>query len=394
MEGDAKMNSHKRKLVMLRYLDISVILILLALGAISYVAVSSAKINDPSIPSIADKQLMWYAVGFVVIILSLFIDYRRFEQFAYWFYGLGVLLLLLLYIPGVTDAKKGARSWFELGPVNFQPSELMKIFVIFAMAKVLANSKEIKLKSWKTLGKTALIFLVPFVLIYKQPDLGTALIFLAIVSSMLLVAGLDWRIILALVLLAAVCVGAVFWLYLHHMPVLEKILGDHQIKRIDTFLDPTADVSNSGWQVTQGMIAIGSGQLLGKGYQQGTQIRGSWVPEPHNDFIFTVIGEEFGFVGASILLCLFIYLIYRMVHIALAAQDFFGTYVVAGVIGMIVFQVYQNIGMTVGLMPVTGINLPFISYGGSSLVATMLAIGIVLNVGMRRKKILFYSQND
>lgn len=376
---------------MLRYLDLSMILIVMALGVISYIAVSAAKFNDPGY---ADKQLVFYAVGFIVIIASLFIDYRRFGQFAYWFYGFGILLLLLLYVPGVTSAKKGAESWFDLGPVSFQPSELMKLFVVFALAKVLADAKEIKIKSWKTLGKTALIFLIPFGLIVKQPDLGTALIFLAIIASMLLVAGLDWRIITVLVLIAALCVGAVFWLYFFHMPLLEEVLDNHQIERIGTFVDPTADVSNSGWQVTQGMIAIGSGQLLGKGYHQGTQIQGKWVPEPHNDFIFTVIGEEFGFVGVSILLCLFIYLVYRMVHIALAAQDFFGTYLVAGVIGMLVFQVYQNIGMTVGLMPVTGINLPFISYGGSSLVTTMLAIGIVLNVGMRRKKILFYNKND
>lgn len=380
--------NRKHELIMLRYLDVSMLLIIAALGVISYVAISSAKFNDPSY---ADKQLMWYAVGFVVLIASLLIDYRRIGQISYWLYGFGIVLLLLLYPFG--EETKGAQSWFDLGFTNFQPSEVMKIFLILALAKILADAKEIKIKSWKTLLKTAILFAVPFGLIFIQPDLGTALVFLGIIASMLLVAGLDWRIILILVLLAALAVGTVLWLYFYQMPILENILKDHQINRISSFLDPTSNADGNGWQIVQGMIAIGSGQLLGKGFHQGTQTQGNFVPEQHNDFIFTVIAEEFGFVGASVLLCLFIYLIYRMVHIALAAQDFFGTYVVAGVIGMLVFQIYQNIGMTVGLMPVTGITLPFISYGGSSLVTTMLSVGLVLNVGMRRKKILFYNKD-
>lgn len=385
--------NRKRELKMLRYLDVSILLIIVALGVISYTAISSAKFYDPSF---AEKQLMWYAIGFVAILSSLLIDYRHIGQYAYWLYGLGIVLLLLLYVPGIgmdpTDTK-GARSWMNLGVTQFQPSELMKIFIILALAKVLADTKEVRIKSGKAILKTTLIFAIPFALIVSQPDLGTALIFLGIIASMLLVAGLDWRIILVLVLIAALAVASVFWLYFYHKPILEKVLEPHQINRIGSFLDPTSDVDGNGWQIVQGMIAIGSGQLLGKGYQNGTQTQGMWIPEAHNDFIFPVIAEEFGFVGASVLLCLFIYLVYRMVHIALAAQDFFGAYLVAGVIGMLVFQIYQNVGMTVGLMPVTGINLPFISYGGSSLVSTMLAVGLVLNVGMRRKKIMFYSED-
>lgn len=375
---------------MLRYLDLPIFLIMIALSVISFFAVSSTD-ND-----FAKKQVIWYGVGFTVIILSLFVDYRRFGQLAYWLYGCGIVLLLLLYVPGIgmdPNDTNGARSWMDLKVGKFQPSELMKLFVIFTMAKVLADAKEITIKSWKTLAKILILFVIPFGMIVQQPDLGTALVFLAILASMMLVAGLDWRIILACVLLVALLVASVFWLYFFHTPFLKEVLKDHQFKRVATFVDPTADVGGDSWQVTQGMIAVGSGQLFGKGLHQGTQIQGNWVPYAHNDFIFAVIGEEFGFVGASVLLCLMIYLIYRMVHIALAARDFFGTYLVAGVIGMLVFQVYQNIGMTVGLMPVTGINLPFISYGGSSLVTTMLAVGVVLNVGLRRKKILFYNQD-
>lgn len=380
--------NRKHELKMLRYLDVPMLLIVMALGAISYMAILSAKFNEPDY---AEKQLIFYGVGFAVIIVSLLIDYRRIARLSYWFYGLGIVLLILVFILG--DDAKGAQRWFELGPLRFQPSELMKIFIIFTLAKVLSDSKEIRIKSWKTIVKTAVIFLIPFALIVKQPDLGTALVFLGIIASMLLVAGLDWRVIMALVLVAALMIGSIFWLYFFQMPILEKILDDHQIERIATFIDPTADVSDDSWQVTQGMIAIGSGQLLGKGFNEGTQTKGRWIPESHNDFVFAVIAEEFGFVGASVLLCLFIYLIYRMVTIALSAQDFYGAYFVAGVIGMMVFQVFQNIGMTVGLMPVTGLSLPFISYGGSSLITNMIAVGFVLNIGMRRKKILFYNQD-
>lgn len=380
--------NRKHELKMLRYLDVPMLLIVMALGAISYMAILSAKFNEPDY---AEKQLIFYGVGFAVIIVSLLIDYRRIARLSYWFYGLGIVLLILVFILG--DDAKGAQRWFELGPLRFQPSELMKIFIIFTLAKVLSDSKEIRIKSWKTIVKTAVIFLIPFALIVKQPDLGTALVFLGIIASMLLVAGLDWRVIMTLVLVAALMIGSIFWLYFFQMPILEKILDDHQIERIATFIDPTADVSDDSWQVTQGMIAIGSGQLLGKGFNEGTQTKGRWIPESHNDFVFAVIAEEFGFVGASVLLCLFIYLIYRMVTIALSAQDFYGAYFVAGVIGMMVFQVFQNIGMTVGLMPVTGLSLPFISYGGSSLITNMIAVGFVLNIGMRRKKILFYNQD-
>lgn len=380
--------NRKHELKMLRYLDVPMLLIVMALGAISYMAILSAKFNEPDY---AEKQLIFYGVGFAVIIVSLLIDYRRIARLSYWFYGLGIVLLIFVFILG--DDAKGAQRWFELGPLRFQPSELMKIFIIFTLAKVLSDSKEIKIKSWKTIVKTAVIFLIPFALIVKQPDLGTALVFLGIIASMLLVAGLDWRVIMTLVLVAALMIGSIFWLYFFQMPILEKILDDHQIERIATFIDPTADVSDDSWQVTQGMIAIGSGQLLGKGFNEGTQTKGRWIPESHNDFVFAVIAEEFGFVGASVLLCLFIYLIYRMVTIALSAQDFYGAYFVAGVIGMMVFQVFQNIGMTVGLMPVTGLSLPFISYGGSSLITNMIAVGFVLNIGMRRKKILFYNQD-
>ena len=190
--------NRKHELKMLRYLDVPMLLIVMALGAISYMAILSAKFNEPDY---AEKQLIFYGVGFAVIIVSLLIDYRRIARLSYWFYGLGIVLLILVFILG--DDAKGAQRWFELGPLRFQPSELMKIFIIFTLAKVLSDSKEIRIKSWKTIVKTAVIFLIPFALIVKQPDLGTALVFLGIIASMLLVAGLDWRVIMTLVLVAA-----------------------------------------------------------------------------------------------------------------------------------------------------------------------------------------------
>lgn len=380
------MNRRNEKVSLLKHLDFNLILTVLALGLISITAISSAKFNDWSY---VEKQITWYVLGFLVLIAMLCFDYRRLRPYAFWLYGFGVFLLLLLHVPGIGVEKKGATSWLNLGFGQFQPSEFMKVCFIFALAKVFAEAKEVIVINWKTLASAFVIFLISFLLIIKEPDLGTALIIFAIFATMLLVGGLDWRIILLFLLILILCVGAVFWLYFNHKDFLleNNILKEHQMKRIDTFLDPTADVTGDSFQVYQAMIAIGSGQLFGKGYQQGTQIQGNWVPESYNDFIFSVIAEEFGFIGVSVLLCLFIYLIYRMVRIALSAQDFFGSYIVAGVIGMIVFQVYQNIGMTVGLMPVTGINLPFISYGGSSLLTMMASVGLVLNIGMRQKTV-------
>jgi rod shape determining protein RodA len=369
---------------MIHRLDVPLLLFVLMLAVISIVAISGATYSTN--PSFVQQQVYWYILGILLMGVTLLFDYRVLAQgrFVYLVYGLGLFLLLLVLIPGIGVSIKGAQRWVNLFGVQFLPSEFMKLFLIVTLAKVTAEFQRIPVRSWRELGKLIALFLVPFFLILKQPDLGTSLVLVGILVSVMLAGGVDWRIFAVGLIVVGIAVGTVFLLFFMQHPLLHAILEEHQIQRIETFVNPASDPTGAGYQLTQSMIAIGSGQLDGKGFQQGTQAQGRWLPEPHNDFIFAVFAEEFGFIGGSILLCLFLFLIYRMVQVGIRCEDRFGACLVAGVIGMIVFQVFQNIGMTVGLLPVTGLPLPFISYGGSALIANLVAVGLVLNVGMRQ----------
>jgi rod shape determining protein RodA len=377
--------THKWKRSLLS-LDYPLIVLVLLLAVISILSISSATYTSD--PSYVGKQIGWYVLGILFMTTVLLFDYRTLAQgrFVYVLYGLGLILLMLVWVPGLGVKVKGAQEWIRIGSFQFQPSELMKIILILTIAKQLAEVKRLPLRDFKTLGKIGLLFAVPFLIILKQPDLGTALVLVGILGSMLLVGGMDWRWILTGVVIVVIVVGTVLGLYVTKSPLIHVILKPHQIERIQTFLDPASAPTGAGYQLTQSMIAVGSGQLTGKGFHHGTQAQGRWIPEPHNDFIFAVFAEEFGFIGASILLCIYIFLVYRMLRIALRCEDRFGSCIIAGIVGMLVFQVFQNIGMTVGLMPVTGLPLPFISYGGSSLLTQMVAVGLVLNVGMQQKR--------
>jgi rod shape determining protein RodA len=322
------------------------------------------------------------------MILFLLFDYKILLEgrFLYLLYGLGIFLLLLVWIPGIGTKVKGAQEWLRFGGIQVQPSEVVKLILILVFAKLLAKKSETGWRDPKTLGTVLGLFALPFLLILSQPDLGTAMVLTAILATMLFAGGLDWRFFATGLALLAFAAGSVFFLYTTHSPLLHVILKKHQIERIGTFLNPAADPTGAGYQITQAKIAIGSGMLEGKGFHQGTQAQGNWIPEPHNDFIFAVFAEEFGFIGSSVLITLFLLLIRRMMGIAEKADHPFGTLIVSGVIGMMVFQVFQNIGMTLGLVPVTGLPLPLISYGGSSLITQLAAIGLVLNVGMRSNR--------
>lgn len=367
-------------------LDYPLIVLVLLLASISIVSISSATYTVDS--SYVGKQIGWYVLGILFMAAVLLFDYRILAQgkVVYVLYGLGLILLLLVWVPGLGATIKGARSWVHIGSFQFQPSEFMKLFFILTLAKWLAEVKPLPLRDFKTLGKILLLFAVPFLMILKQPALGTALVLVGILCSMLLVGGLDWRWILIGVVIVGIIVGAVLVLYIIHSPLIYHVLKPYQIERIQSFLDPASDPTGVGYQLTQSMIAVGSGQLYGKGFHHGTQAQGRWIPEPHNDFIFAVFAEEFGFIGASVLLCIFTFTVYRMIRIALRCDDRFGTCIIAGVVGMLVFQVFQNIGMTIGLLPITGLPLPFISYGGSSILTQMVAVGLVLNVAMQQKR--------
>lgn len=372
----------KKNLLIWR-LDGFLLFMLFGLSAISIVAISSATYTSGA--DFAEKQLVWYIVGFLSMFGFLLFDYKILKEgrFLEVLYGVGLILCLLVFVPGLGVKVNGAQLWLGVGEFRFQPSELMKVILILILAKRLSEKKETVHQGTGVLLKTIALFALPFVIILLQPDLGTSLILIGIVASMLFISGLPAKWFIGGLIAVGGMVGSILFLYWTSSPLLSILLQEHQIERIQTFLDPASDPTGAGYQATQAKIAIGSGMLKGKGFQNGTQAQGKWIPEPHNDFIFAVIAEEFGFIGGSLLILLYLLLLYRLLSIAMRADDPFGVYIVAGIMGMLVFQVFQNIGMTIGLMPITGIPLPLVSYGGSSIVAQLLAMGLVLNVGMR-----------
>lgn len=373
----------------LRYfkeLDFYVILIVLGLAVFSYVGIAGAAPGA----DYAKKQMIWYGIGLIVMAVILFFDYSFFRFMAPAFYILGLLLLAGLHVFG--DESKGALSWYKLpGGIQFQPSELMKISFILMLAWYFSMREE-KGKTLEHLYDLLVPFLllaVPLILILQQPDLGTALVLLSITAFMLMAAKIRWQHVLILLLFLAVAVASLAGVYYWNQELFFEIIKPHQWNRLISFINPEAVSADLRYQMEQSLIAVGSGQLMGKGLFQGTQGKYQWVPEVHSDFVFTVIAEEHGFIGASLLLLLYFLLLYRLFLISAEAKDTFGVYVIMGIVGMWIFHILENVGMTIRLMPITGIPLPFISYGGSSLLANFIALGLALNIGMRRKKLMF-----
>lgn len=365
-----------------RSLDWIIILLILGLAFFSFIGISGATPNTND----EWKQLFFYGIGFVVLIGVLLFDYNTISNFSYPLYGFGIVLLLGVFF---TEAQFGAHSWYKIGSINFQPSELMKLFVIMSVAKYLSDKSERdeSIETFKDLMPVLLLVGVPLLLILLQPDLGTALVLMGILVSMLVVSGIHKRFYVILGTATAGLFGILTLLYFFANDIFFKIIRKHQWSRIESWWHP--ETHPDGYHLLQSLTAVGSGQLVGKGIGQGTQARYGWVPVGESDFVFTVIAEELGFIGSSILILIFFFIVYRMVRIAMNAKDMFGMYVVTGVIGMFVFQIFENIGMTIQLMPITGIPLPFVSYGGSSLLTNFLIMGMVLNIGMRHKKLTF-----
>jgi rod shape determining protein RodA len=344
-----------------------------ALGAL--MILSSTRGTDPSDydTSFLRKQILFIAIGVVGMVLVTLVDYRRLRDLAWLPYGV-VLVLLALVVSPLGTERRGTQAWFQIGAFQLQPAELAKVAVILAVAAVLAGS-ETPLKA-RRLFLALLLFAVPAGLIMLQPDLGTALVFVAIAMGMLLVAGARPR---HIVILSAVGVVAVVGV------LSSDLLQDYQRDRLSVFLDQNdAALTPENWNLDQSKAAIASGGTSGKGLFEGTQTRLGFVPEQHTDFIFTALGEEMGFVGSATVLGLFALMCLRIWRTAQIAQDRLGMLICVGVLSMLVFQIFQNVGMTMGIMPITGITLPFMSYGGSSIIASWLAIGLVLNVHMRR----------
>jgi rod shape determining protein RodA len=319
------------------------------------------------------SQISWMAVGAAVALAIGLVDYRRFMRAAYVLHGGVIILLIGVMLKGRTIM--GARRWLSVGPLNFQPSELAKIAVILALARWFHMDAGKRKDGYGILhlAVPAAITLAPALLILKQPDLGTALIVVAVGATMMLFAKVRWQ---ALVVVGSVViVGAVF-AYPHLKP--------YQKKRVETFLNPEGDVLGAGYHATQSMIAVGSGLGLGKGWGQGTQTLLSFLPEQHTDFIFSVWAEEHGFVGCLLLLALYYALVVSSLNIAGNARDPFGHFVAVGVTAMLFWHAFINMGMVTGILPVVGVTLPLMSYGGSSVLAVLTGIGLPNNVAMRR----------
>jgi len=367
----------------LKRIDFGIMLILGLLMVISVLVVRSATYGNPMYPNYDLKQLIFFLAGFAVAVFATLFDYRFFLKYWYVLYGFGVLLLVLVYFFGVEI--NGARSWFKLADgLLFQPAEFMKILLIMTVASILARRDGDPLSFKSDLLPVAAISLLPFALVMIQPDLGNAIIYIVILLGMLWIGRVKyWHVLtgIALMVVSLILFVAMFNTYNEE---IEQFLSDkgkhHWYERINTFINPETASDDAKHQSEKSLIAIGSGGLTGDGYMKGDMKNRRFIPYPYSDSIFVVIGEEFGFQGAALLLLLYFLLIYRMIMIAFQCTDLKGSYIIVGIVSMFVFQIFQNIGMMIGLMPITGITLPFISYGGTSLLINMVCIGLVFSI--------------
>ncbi len=319
------------------------------------------------------SQLTWIGIGLAAALLIMVVDYRHLLQMAYPIYGFVLLLLVAVMVKG--HAAMGARRWLDLGPMHLQPSELMKIAMILVLARFYHEDQQHKEGySLHHLWLPALLIVVPVGLVMRQPDLGTAMMIAAVAGSMVLFGKVRWK-SLAAIAVVGVAGASLAWTHL---------LKDYQKRRVTSFLDPEADMLGSGYHASQSLIALGSGQGWGKGWAQGTQTQLSFLPEQHTDFIFSVWGEEHGFFGTSMLVLLYLLLLLLSIGVAAGAREKFGAFIGVGVCAMLFWHVFINIGMVTGLLPVVGVTLPLMSYGGSSVLTVFVGLGLLMNVGMRR----------
>jgi len=366
---------------LLRKCDWLLLAACLLLGLYGLVAIYSASMSNDSLTggdpwSFVRRQAIWLGIGLAALGLMVYLPYEALARLAAPLYVLNLAALGAVLVFG--SAGGGAARWIGVGTFRLQPSEFAKIIVIITLAAMLSARRR-ELPRTRTVALSFACVAAPTALVFVQPDLGTALALVAIWFVALFLAGASkWH------LLAIAAATAVIALAAWQTPVLKP----YQKARLTVFLDPSADPLGDGYHINQSKIAVGSGQWLGKGLLHGTQSQLHFIPAQHTDFIFTVVGEELGFAGAAALLGLYGVLLWRGIDAAARARDALGRVLAGGVVAMLGFQIFVNIGMTVGIMPITGLPLPFLSYGGSNLVAVMMGVGLLLNVSMRRQKIL------
>jgi rod shape determining protein RodA len=362
-----------RRLSSFRDFDWTLLTLVLLISLISVLEIKSATLHT-KFHGFGEKQVGFLVVGIVLMFMISLIDYHRLLDIAPWAYG--VSLVLLVAVKAVGQKVLGARRWINLGHgVHFQPSEWVKLVLILMAARYFWGLVGRGL-SWMDIAKAFALICVPMGLVLIQPDLGTALTYFPVLVAGLFLGGIRPRQV-AIILLGVAVIGGGAYLS-------GKRLKPYQQARLTSFINPDADPKGSGYQIKQSLIAVGSGGLWGKGTNKGTQTQGDFLPIPYTDFIFAAFCEEHGFVGGMGILLLYFLILTRLIQNAQQASDIPGAFIVMGVVAVVLFQIVVNIGMVVGLMPVTGIPLPLMSYGGSSILFTFLALGIVMNIRMRR----------
>jgi rod shape determining protein RodA len=361
-----------RRFLSFRDFDWALLGLVLLLCTISVFEIYSATLHT-KYTGFHTKQMFWIAAGLVAMFVFAKIDYHRLLDWSPWAYG--VCLVALVAVKLVGHKVLGARRWISVGPMHFQPSEWVKLVLILVVARYLANLGGRSL-TWKEIFKAFAMVGVPMILVLIQPDLGTALTYTPILVAGLFLGGINLRQSLILITCGAVLMGGIW--------TSGKILKPYQKARLTSFINPDNDPRGTGYQVRQSLIAVGSGGVWGKGTAKGTQTQGDFLPIPHADFIFAALGEEHGFVGAVFVLLLYFFILMRLIQNAQTAADLSGSLVIMGVVAVLTFQIAVNVGMVIDFMPVTGIPLPLMSYGGSSVLFSFLALGTAMNVRMRR----------
>lgn len=358
----------------LKKIDYNFAFVILAIQLIGLINLYSAThgFRASDLSSLFLQQIFWFTAGWLMFLGLTFLDYQVFHRLAYAFYGINVLALVLVEVIGTEIA--GVSRWLNLGFFRYQPSETMKLAVVLVLARHLSSKSFPDGMGLRQLGWPLLLVGIPAGLIARQPDLGSASILVAIGAAMCLFSGVRTRVIVGAITLAIVSAPLV-WTF---------GLKDYQRDRIRTFLSPQSDPKGAGYHSIQSRIAVGSGKVLGKGFRKGTQAQLEFLPERHTDFIFSVLGEEHGFIGSVTTVALFILLMVLATMIAANARDRFGALVAAGVVFFLFFHTFVNVGMVIGLLPVKGSPLPLFSYGGSNVMASMLGLGLVSAVAYRR----------
>ena len=361
-----------RRILSFRDFDWYLLAMVLLLCTISVLEIYSATLHT-KYTGFHTKQMFWIAGGLIGMFVFARIDYHKLIDFVPWAYGVFLVSLVAVKLFGVKVL--GAKRWIRIGHIQFQPSEWVKLVLIIAVARYFANLGGRSL-TWKDIFKAIALVGVPMALVLIQPDLGTTLTYMPILVAGLLLGGINLKQTLILGMCAVALVAGVW--------SSGKLLKPYQKARLTSFINPDSDPKGTGYQIRQSLIAVGSGGVWGKGAAKGTQTQGDFLPIPHADFIFAAFGEEHGFVGAIFVLLLYFFILMRLIQNAQTAADMSGSLIIMGVVAVLTFQIAVNVGMVIGFMPVTGIPLPLMSYGGSSVLFTFLALGAVMNVRMRR----------